>query len=197
MSGESGRLMTQRYRDKYFIESEGPLPPETIKDLDLAYEVSARVNQMVPCELCGVCCHQKRIIIQDHEITRISEHLGLNEDVFRDEYLFEEGGRWFFSRTDPCHFLNESKRCMIQDVKPEICNDAPFLTTQFIGAVFYLLQYQREGLVIPILGNFILDDSPCSRKAAKVVSEEIAMVLARDVETVMETDILDSPAKAV
>ena len=173
------------------------MPPETVKDLDLAYHVSTRINQMVPCELCGVCCHQKRIIVQDHEITRISEHLGQDMASFCDSYLFKEDGKWFFSRTDPCHFLNEENRCTIQEVKPEICNDAPFLTTQFIGAVFYLLRYQREGLIIPILGNFILDDSPCSRKAAKIISDEIAMVLSRDVEPNADGEYLDISAKAV
>ncbi len=173
------------------------MPPETIKDLDLAYEVSARINQMAPCELCGVCCHQKRIIVQDHEVTRISEHLGLDEGGFRDEYLFREDDKWFFSRTDPCHFLSDENRCTIQEVKPEICNDAPFLTTQFIGAVFYLLRYQREGLIIPILGNFILDDSPCSRKAAKIMSDEIAIVLSRDVEPLTDGSCLEGSAKAV
>ncbi len=189
--------MTQRYRDKYFIDSEGPLLPETLKDLDMAYGVSARINQMVPCESCGVCCHQKRIIVQDHEIARISEHLNIERSSFCDEYLSREDDKWFFSRTDPCHFLSRENRCSIQDVKPEICIDAPFLTTQFIGAVFYLLKYQREGLIIPMLGNFILDDSPCSRKAARMVSEEIAMVLSRDVEPVTDGEFLNNPAKAV
>ncbi len=185
ISGESGRLMTQRYREKYLIDTDEILPPEVLKDLDLAFEVSARINHQVPCEGCGVCCHQRRITLQDHEPSRIASSLGLSDEEFCQEYLVREEGRWFLRITSPCFFLSPDNRCRIQTVKPEICGDAPFLTTQFIEAAYFLLRNQREGLILPVLGNFIMDDSPCSRKAAAIISDEISIVLNREKEGLM------------
>ncbi len=172
--------MPVRYRDRYLIDGEGPLAPELLNDLDLAYEVAARVNQMVPCEGCGTCCHQSRILILDGEAEAIAATLGMDLESFMRGHLRREGDEWFFSITSPCAFLGEDRRCRIHADKPQICRDAPFLNTQFIGAVLYLLQSQRQGLILPMLGTFIMGDSPCSIKAAALVSEEIALLLHRE-----------------
>lgn len=172
--------MAVRYRDRYLIDNDGPLPPELLNDLDLAYEVAARVNRMVPCEGCGTCCHQSRILVLEEEMEAISAELSMPVQRFMEEHLRRKGDDWFFSVTGPCAFLGEDRRCRIHDVKPRICRDAPFLNTQFIGAVLYLLRNQRQGLVLPLLGTFLMDDSPCSLKAAAMVSEEIALLLQRD-----------------
>lgn len=173
-----GTQMTTRYRDKYLIDDS--LTPELRRDLDLAYEVATRINERVNCEGCGVCCHQKRIVILEREIAPIASKLGISEEEFINRYLYRDGDWWFFSNVSPCAFLNKENRCSIQDTKPEICRDAPFMTTQFISAVMFILRYQKRGIILPILGNFIIGDSPCSIKAASIVSEEIAAVLSHE-----------------
>jgi len=82
------------------------------------------------CKKCGHCCSYSSGIFLDEDIRRISKHLGMNEDDFREKCLEEvemfgtlvhkaklsKGTKPF----GPCSFLKK-RECSIHEVKPLNC----------------------------------------------------------------------------
>ena len=81
------------------------------------------------CKLCGTCCYGKGgIFLEDAEIERIAEFLGLTIDTFIARYCETRLERTSIKTgpDDYCIFYNHEKRCLIHPVKPEICALWPF-----------------------------------------------------------------------
>lgn len=82
------------------------------------------------CQRCTACCKWPGdVCIGDSEVSRIAEHLGMEEHVFVQEYTRIRANRTGLSLVDKegtteCIML-EGKDCRIQDVKPEQCRGFP------------------------------------------------------------------------
>ena len=81
------------------------------------------------CERCTNCCRWPGDVkVSEKEIAAISRHLGLEENVFIQQYTRLRSDRRGLSLIDQpdgaCIFL-DGQDCRIQPVKPQQCRDFP------------------------------------------------------------------------
>jgi len=83
------------------------------------------------CTGCGECCTGKPgyVWVNDAEITRIAEYVGMSRSDFRKRYLkLTFGGYSIVEKSNyDCAFLDKP-RCLIYEVRPRQCRTWPFWT---------------------------------------------------------------------
>jgi Fe-S-cluster containining protein len=80
------------------------------------------------CQKCGDCCKgYGGAFVNDHEAERISDYLGIDQDLFLSDYCDWSGRRPMIrtAESDYCIFWDEL--CTIHEVKPRMCKIWPFI----------------------------------------------------------------------
>jgi uncharacterized protein len=80
------------------------------------------------CTRCGHCCRNEGVVLfSDNEIINISEFLGINPRMFKEQFLtFSSSGyTHHVSHGKQCVFL-ENNLCSINSVKPKQCKSFPY-----------------------------------------------------------------------
>lgn len=157
------------YRDRYILDGLDEIPPDMLRDLDIAYDLCQTLKDTSPCEMCGKCCHQPFITVRDEEVESVAQATGTDAVSFMFQYLTRdnEEGKWLFRHTNPCAFLNDDNRCRIWKGRPEICNEFPYMVSMFMSRVY--LSIVNEGHdILPDL-EYMDDTWPCT----KIIKERI------------------------
>ena len=157
------------YRDRYILDGLDEIPPDMLRDLDIAYDLCQTLKDTSPCEMCGKCCHQPFITVRDEEVESVAQVAGTDAVSFMFQYLTRdnEEGKWLFRHTNPCAFLNDDNRCRIWKGRPEICNEFPYMVSMFMSRVY--LSIVNEGHdILPDL-EYMDDTWPCT----KIIKERI------------------------
>lgn len=76
------------------------------------------------CCKCNNCCRAYGTTVQEYEFAPIAGFLGVTEEEFAKEYLFQ--GAEGYELKGPCKFLNEDGKCAIYECRPEECRDFPY-----------------------------------------------------------------------
>ncbi len=161
-----------KYRGKYILDGLGTISPEMEKDLDLAYEICMSYKVDFPCHMCGRCCHQPHIIVQPHEVDRISSAARIPLYDFMRDYLVQTSdGRMLFKRTDPCAFLGSDNRCKIWKDRPEICDDFPYSVSMFMSRV-YLAIVNDDADILKLI-DYMDDTWPCTVVIRSSIIEKV------------------------
>ena len=83
------------------------------------------VFAVTDCLQCANCCKTSSPIIEQKDIDRISEALGISRSEVVKQYLvMDEDGDFVFP-VQPCPMLLNDNRCKIYDHRPEACRDYP------------------------------------------------------------------------
>lgn len=105
------------------------------------------------CTGCGQCCYgpaSAYIHVSSHEIDRIREAMGLNEDAFCRDYLTRRlNGQWGIrlTRHGRCSLLGEDNRCRVYAVRPVQCQTYPFWPEILQSKQHWLAEQRRcEGI---------------------------------------------------
>ena len=157
------------YRDKYILDGLDEIPPDMLRDLDIAYDLCQTLKDTSPCEMCGKCCHQPFITVRDEEVESVAQAAGTDAVSFMFQYLTRdnEEGKWLFRHTNPCAFLNDDNRCRIWKGRPEICNEFPYMVSMFMSRAY--LSIVNEGHdILPDL-EYMDDTWPCT----KIIKERV------------------------
>ena len=157
------------YRDRYILDGLDEIPPDMLRDLDIAYALCQTLKDTSPCEMCGKCCHQPFITVRDEEVESVAQVAGTDAVSFMFQYLTRdnEEGKWLFRHTNPCAFLDDDNRCRIWKGRPEICNEFPYMVSMFMSRVY--LSIVNEGHdILPDL-EYMDDTWPCT----KIIKERI------------------------
>ena len=157
------------YRDRYILDGLDEIPPDMLRDLDIAYDLCQTLKDTSPCEMCGKCCHQPFITVRDEEVESVAQAAGTDAVSFMFQCLTRdnEEGKWLFRHTNPCAFLNDDNRCRIWKGRPEICNEFPYMVSMFMSRVY--LSIVNEGHdILPDL-EYMDDTWPCT----KIIKERI------------------------
>ena len=157
------------YRDRYILDGLDEIPPDMLRDLDIAYDLCQTLTDTSPCEMCGKCCHQPFITVRDEEVESVAQAAGTDAVSFMFQYLTRdnEEGKWLFRHTNPCAFLDDDNRCRIWKGRPEICNEFPYMVSMFMSRVY--LSIVNEGHdILPDL-EYMDDTWPCT----KIIKERI------------------------
>ena len=157
------------YRDRYILDGLDEIPPDMLRDLDIAYDLCQTLKDTSPCEMCGKCCHQPFITVRDEEVESVAQVAGTDAVSFMFQYLTRdnEEGKWLFRHTNPCAFLDDDNRCRIWKGRPEICNEFPYMVSMFMSRVY--LSIVNEGHdILPDL-EYMDETWPCT----KIIKERI------------------------
>ena len=85
------------------------------------------VWQEIDCLSCANCCKTMSPTYTPADIKRISAHLNMTPQQFRDKWLYFEKseGDWM-NKSRPCQFLDlKTNMCSIYEVRPADCADFP------------------------------------------------------------------------
>lgn len=148
------------YRGKYILEGLDEIPPEMLRDLDLAYDACDSLKEAHPCEMCGKCCHQPFITVRDEEVEKISDYMHTDPLSFVMDYLErdEQENKWLFRKVNPCAFLGENNKCKIWGGRPEICNEFPYLVSMFMSRVYLAIVNEEYDIDL----DYMDDTWPCT-----------------------------------
>jgi Fe-S-cluster containining protein len=134
-----------RYNKKAFKKFLGKLekdPPKGIhKRLEL---IDAEVWKETDCLSCANCCKTMTPTFTSKDIKRISEHLSMSADEFKEKWLYydKKDGDWM-NKKQPCQFLDlRTNMCAIYEVRPDDCAGFPHLTKK--RAVDYIHVHQQN-----------------------------------------------------
>ena len=159
----SEAVSTALYRGKYILDGLDEIPPDMLRDLDMAYDICQGLKDEHPCEMCGRCCHQPFITVRDEEVASIAEYMQIEPYDFVMDYLERdpEEDKWLFKKTNPCAFLGENNRCRIWGGRPEICDEFPYMVSMFMSRV-YLAIVNPDFDIMPSL-EYMDDTWPCTK----------------------------------
>src|SRR5512138_3325775 len=102
-------------------------PPRKLDALTATVE--KEVWHEIDCLSCANCCKTMTPTYTPKDIRRISAHLTMTVQEFKDKWLYKErtSGDWM-NRNTPCQFLDlQTNMCTIYDVRPLDCAGFPHL----------------------------------------------------------------------
>ena len=110
----------------------------------LAATMEKEVWQEIDCLSCANCCKTMSPTYTPADIKRISAHLNMTPQQFRDKWLYFEKseGDWM-NKSQPCQFLDLStNKCSIYEVRPADCAGFPHHTKRRM--VDYMHVYKQN-----------------------------------------------------
>jgi Fe-S-cluster containining protein len=97
--------------------------------------IEKQVWKEVDCLTCANCCKTMTPTFSNADIKRISGHLEMTADAFKEKWLKKERGGdrdWVNKKEGPCQFLNlKDNKCSIYSVRPADCSGFPHLAKDF------------------------------------------------------------------
>jgi len=142
-------------REKENFDFRSWLKMQDPKKIDkTVHRLNQNYSSKIDCTTCGNCCAVIRPLVTNKDIKRITRHLNVSEDVFKQEYteMDDDGDRQF--KNLPCKFL-ENKRCSIYTYRPFECRSYPYLHKKdFISRLFGVIDNYS---ICPIVFNVYED----------------------------------------
>lgn len=96
----------------------------------IAVQTDVEVWKETDCLACANCCKTMSPTFTKTDVKRISRHLNMTEDAFREKWLYfdKKDGDWM-NKLQPCQFLNlQDNKCSIYEVRPSDCAGFPHHT---------------------------------------------------------------------
>lgn len=86
------------------------------------------------CTECGACCSGEPgfVWVNKEEVEQLAQHMGMEEDEFRDKFVRREGNRYSLREypDGDCIFLDPKTRaCLVYEARPIQCRTWPFWTS--------------------------------------------------------------------
>jgi len=123
------------------------------KKLDaLVRRIYAEVSAQIDCTQCANCCQKINPVLDQADVARFAQGLGLARAEFQAKYLRPDQDQPFkacFSAL-PCPFLKQ-KRCSNYDFRPEDCRSYPHLHKRDFGSRLWGVIENYE--ICPIVFN--------------------------------------------
>lgn len=102
-------------------------PPKKLDQLTAIAE--KEVWGEINCLSCANCCKVMTPTYTSRDMKRISAHLGMTVEKFKDKWLYKERGTGdWLNRNTPCQFLDlNTNMCSIYEIRPADCAGFPHL----------------------------------------------------------------------
>jgi len=138
-------------------------PPRKLDQLTEASE--KEVWKEINCLSCANCCKTMTPTYKPGDIKRISIHLGMTVQEFKDKWLYKQRGTGdWLNRSIPCQFLDlGTNMCSIYEVRPQDCAGFPHFpkkkiiqyidthkqNVEYCPATYRLVEKMMEKLKLP------------------------------------------------
>ena len=124
----------------------------TLEEMDaIAHELNQRISSEIDCTDCANCCKKVQPVLDQEDIKKCCEGLGISVSQFKEKYLkpAKEQGKLVF-KEKPCPFL-KNKLCSIYSHRPKDCRSFPHLHKKEF--VFRLWGVVENCSICPIVFN--------------------------------------------
>lgn len=94
----------------------------------IVHELFRSISERIDCKSCANCCKEALPVLDQADIKRFSEGLGISVFEFQDKYLVkddEEPEKYTFNKK-PCPFLKDNI-CSYYEYRPKDCRSFPHL----------------------------------------------------------------------
>lgn len=134
-------------------------PPRGLDSLAKATDIE--MWKRTDCLSCANCCKTMSPTFNKADLLRISAHIGMTVDQFKDKYLHKDKEGDWVNNSQPCQFLNlKNNKCSIYEVRPKDCAGFPHHTrrkmvdyihvfkqnVEFCPATYRLVEMMKEKL---------------------------------------------------
>ncbi|MDE3234643.1 MAG: YkgJ family cysteine cluster protein [Bacteroidota bacterium] len=120
-----------RHNKRAFKRYLGKIEKNPPRRLDkIAEEIDKEVWQEIDCLSCANCCKKMSPTFTTKDIKRISAHVGMTADEFKEKWLYlDKKDKDWMNTKQPCQFLDlRTNMCSIYEVRPADCAGFPHLT---------------------------------------------------------------------
>jgi Fe-S-cluster containining protein len=134
-----------RHRKRAFRRFLSQLEKDPPKKLDqLASIVEKDAWREVNCLSCGNCCKTMTPTFKEKDMKRISAHLNMTVQAFKDKWLYKQRGTGdWLNKSTPCQFLDlDTNMCSIYEVRPADCAGFPHFSKKKM--VYYLHTHKQN-----------------------------------------------------
>lgn len=145
-----------RYHKKAMRRFLGKVEKQPPRGLDkLVVAIDKAVWPETDCLTCANCCKTMTPTFTPKDIKRISAHLEMTEQEFKDKWLyFDKKDKDWMNRKQPCQFLDlTTNKCDIYSVRPADCAGFPHLTKHKV--VDYIHVHQQNIEYCPATYKFV------------------------------------------
>ena len=123
------RMMKRNRRKyRYFLTRLESKKPKGLTAV--VKEADNQVWKETDCLKCANCCKTMTPTFTAADIKRISAHLKITEEAFKEKWLYKERGTGdWMNKKQPCQFLNlKDNKCSIYSIRPADCAGFPHHT---------------------------------------------------------------------
>jgi Fe-S-cluster containining protein len=79
------------------------------------------------CSECRNCCKMYKGTLEEQDVMRAVQLLGMEKEQLIDHYLIFNGSENHYeTKHKPCDFLMENGECKLGEARPDNCKDYPF-----------------------------------------------------------------------
>lgn len=120
--------------------------------MSVVRELADDITAQIDCTQCANCCRKTTTEVDDADIERLTDALGMTITAFQETYLeFDEdyGGRWLLPA--PCPLL-DGNLCRVYEARPTSCREYPHLHNDFRAASISRIS---NTFICPIVFNVV------------------------------------------
>ncbi len=118
---------------------------------EAVFKLNEEVSSQIDCTKCGACCNKLMINVEESDLKRISDHLNISENNFKESYV-ECGSTMMIMNTIPCSFL-KNKMCTVYEARFTECRQFPNLHSPGFQRRLFATLINYE--ICPIIFNVI------------------------------------------
>lgn len=115
----------------------------------IVHRLYKEISSGIDCKACANCCKEIKPVLDNDDIEKLSEGLGISNSKFKEEYLVEDEEGFKFKMM-PCPFLKDNS-CLVHTYRPKDCRSYPHLHKE--GFVLRLMEVIANFSVCPIVFN--------------------------------------------
>jgi uncharacterized protein len=115
----------------------------------LVHRLYQEISAAIDCTTCGNCCREILPVLDEEDIERFAQGLGISSKELSDEYVVKDEEAFTFNQV-PCPFLHE-KRCANYEARPKDCGSYPHLHKE--DMVSRLMGVVENYSICPIVFN--------------------------------------------
>jgi len=138
-------LEKSRERNEFIKRQMKYLGKFNIKNFDhVVADYDEEVFAEIDCLKCGNCCRTIGPKMSGTDIKRACKAIGMDPQKFMDEDLSRDEDLGWMCKTMPCPFLRDDNACDVYEVRPNDCDDFPYMRERGIQKALGRLAFNTE-----------------------------------------------------
>jgi len=161
---ETSLLKISKFADENIVENDrfiSQLKESNSNWIDAQIEqLNHEIEPQIDCTNCGNCCKTLMINVEQDEVQKASEFLGLKIEEFKAKFIEEGSSGRMIIESIPCSFLT-GKKCSIYEARFGGCKEFPGLHLPNAKARLFtiMMHYDRCPIIFNVIEQLKLKTS--------------------------------------